>query len=141
MPKRYGVLQPRSGFARNPDVDYVRRVVEAAVDATAIPVYAIGMRSPNDPIVDDSQMREDVPHLLSMIAHATFVLTPRSASAHVAAAYGVPSVVWVPRDGENWHLDYPNWNTRRLEDFGEDPAPAIREFLSTIVKASNERNE
>jgi hypothetical protein len=49
------------------------------------------------------------------------VLTPRSASAHVAAGYKKPAFVWVPDDGENWHLDYPEWphgRARILEGVG-----------------------
>ena len=48
--------------------------------------------------------------MLRVIQHAAFLLTPRSASANIAAAYRIPSILWVPNDGANWQLDYPGWD-------------------------------
>ena len=52
--------------------------------------------------------------VIRCVQHAALVLTPRSASAHIAAAYRIPSFCWLPEDGENWHLDYPSWNHHRF---------------------------
>jgi len=118
LPPRYAVLQPRSVHAPNPPASFLQGVVDLARSAsgTGMPIYAVGRPDgvPQLRGVELGQLGEGVTQFLSMIAHATFVLTPRSAAAHAAAAYGVPAVVWLPEDGENWHMDYPDWDACRL---------------------------
>lgn len=136
LPAKYAVIQPRSGFARNPCTSFVERIVEAAVQATGLPVFGVGMQTAAPPHVDCQYMRENAPQLLALIAHATFVLSPRSATAHVAAAYRIPSIIWVPSDGENWHLDYPRWTHCRLDNYDADPYVDATSFLENIRSIS-----
>jgi hypothetical protein len=86
--------------------------------------------------------------MLRVIQHAALVLTPRSASAHIAAAYQIPAFLWLPHDGENWHLDYPHWITRRvsIDDHWEMIGASLRSFIRALKSRSpsckeNGRNE
>ena len=72
--------------------------------------------------------------MLRVISHAALVLTPRSASAHIAAGYRVPAAVWLPDDGENWHLNYPHWSHRRAL-FSMEPALCIEQCLKPMLLA------
>ena len=58
--------------------------------------------------------------MLRLIRHSHLVVTPRSASAHIAAGYRKMSVIWLPNDGENWHMNYPEWcfSSTNLETHG-----------------------
>lgn len=76
----------------------------------------------------------DEMNMLKIIRHAALVLTPRSASAHIAAGYGVKTVVWVPNDGENWHLDYPNWQHRRISATQEHVCDELIREMHTLIK-------
>jgi FkbM family methyltransferase len=136
QPRTYIAFQPLSGTAPNPSPSFVHSLLATARRvAPDWPVVAVGL--PDTP----KQFAEvDYTHLggpctfLQTVAHAAFVLTPRSASAHAAAAYRVPSFVWVPDDGENWHLDYPNCPHQRTRvAAGADLASASLElFLSSV---------
>jgi alpha-1,3-rhamnosyl/mannosyltransferase len=135
-PQGYIALQPLAGTARNPPPSFVEALLETARQiAPDWPIVAVGL-----PDTPRQFPGVDYDHLggacdfLRTIAHAAFVLTPRSASAHAAAGYRVPSFVWVPDDGENWHLDYPDWRSQRVRvAAGPESASATLElFLSSL---------
>ncbi len=108
---RIAIIQPRSRFAENPPVSYVQGLVNEFLKCGGTRLFAVGdLSTPRDlEGVDYSLLCDSVPELLRNVSRAYAVLTPRSATAHAAAAYGIPTFAWVPDDGENWHLDYPNW--------------------------------
>jgi hypothetical protein len=104
----YAVIQPESTFAQ-PQLP--TDVMQALVDACPMPVYCVGADAPRTLKHVNYDYLGDEVRMLQMIRHASLVLTPRSASVHIAAGYNVPTVCWVPDDGENWHLDYQDeWN-------------------------------
>jgi hypothetical protein len=49
---------------------------------------------------------DDVLRLLRIISYAKVAMTPDSATAHIAAGYGIPMLVWVPEDREG-NVLYP----------------------------------
>ncbi|WP_368153836.1 hypothetical protein [Aeromonas sp. s9] len=128
-PGSYIALQPTANWAKpNLSLDDIKRIIQDS----PLPVVLTGNYITNnttDNISDEDKQRfnqeliaaganasyiGDEMNMLKLIRHAALVLTPRSASAHIAAGYGVKTVVWVPNDGENWHLDYPNWQHIRV---------------------------
>lgn len=118
------LIQPYAVSVSNPDDRYLQQVVDKFL-STGEKLYAVGHSNTprNLTGVDYSLCQDSVPALMGHIASAKMILTPRSASAHIAAAYKTPAFVWVPDDGENWHLDYPDWISKRtftpLEDIDE----------------------
>ena len=133
---RIPVIQPRSTYAENPPTEYVQGLVNEFRRRTQQVIYAVGAAStPRDLNgVDYSLLCDSVPEFLRNVARASIVLTPRSAGAHMAAGYGIPTFAWVPDDGENWHLDYPGWN-RHLHNFelgAEDAIDSLRFFVDTV---------
>jgi hypothetical protein len=112
----YSVIQPFSQFAENPPLWYIQGLVDIYEELTGEELYAVGL--PNTPKtlkrVKYDLLSEDLSFLMRVIQNSKFVLTPRSLAAHVAAGYGKPSFVWVPDDGESWHLDYPDWPRRMI---------------------------
>jgi hypothetical protein len=134
--ERIAVIQPYSGYAANPPTSFIQKVVDAFIETTGRKLYVIGLSQTKRDLanVDYSLLEDGVPALLRNISRADLALTPRSASAHAAAGYGIPSFVWVPNDGENWHLDYSGWKTVRIE-YSEGSGTAIRalkEFIASI---------
>jgi ADP-heptose:LPS heptosyltransferase len=73
-------------------------------------------------------------NIMEIIQNAAFVMTPRSLCAHLAGGYKKKAFVWVPNDGENWHLNYPGWDhvCQRWEA-GITPA---KERLHEFLKAN-----
>lgn len=116
---RYIALQPRSpGKWALPNMDVLS--LQKIIDNAPLPVVLAGQRNSHLGLRNiDLRHTGNELSMLSLIQHAALVVTPRSASAHIAAAYGVPAIVWSPNDGINWHLDYPNWNMRLL--WNRDP--------------------
>jgi hypothetical protein len=114
----YIALQPYSGAARNPERrdQFVQALVDSCRNfAPNHPVVCVGHPSTTRSISKVHYEHLSGPvGMLQVIQHAALVLTPRSASAHIAAAFRVPGFLWLPDDGENWHLDYPHWITRRV---------------------------
>jgi hypothetical protein len=111
-PRSYVCLQPYSVYARNPKDPkrFVQFLVNACRKLYRQPIVAGGSPSaPRDLKGVDYGYLGTHMEFLRCVQHAAFVLTPRSAAAHIASAYRVPSLIWVPDDGENWHLDYPDW--------------------------------
>jgi hypothetical protein len=112
MPQSYIALQPLAGWA-NPNI--ARHHLESIIRMAPLPVVVVGKpetrRDIKGAIFDYLGQPID---MLRIIQHAAFMLTPRSASAHIAAAYRVPSLIWVPSDGENWHLDFPEWDHKTI---------------------------
>lgn len=129
VPGKYLALQPTANWAKpNLSLDAIKQLIKAS----PLPVVLTGEYIPvNTKEQVSEEERERINHelitagadvsfigdelnMLRLIRHAAMVVAPRSASAHIAAGYGVKSVVWVPTDGENWHLDYPCWPHRRV---------------------------
>ena len=114
------LIQQASLYAENPSSHYVQWLVDKFIKATGKKVYAVGKASTPKVLkhVDYSLLQDGVTNIMRLVQSAEFVMTPRSLTAHLAAGYGRPSFVWVPGDGENWHLDYPDW-PRILHPFAE----------------------
>lgn len=115
---KYIVLQPYSVYARNPQDRhlYVQELVDQCREHFPdVKIICVGATNTARVIsgVDYNFLSDEKIELLRLIQHAALVLTPRSVSAHVAAGYKVPAFVWVSGDGEDWHLDYPNWHHAR----------------------------
>ncbi|WP_146207971.1 glycosyltransferase family 9 protein [Azospirillum sp. TSH64] len=106
-PGRYAVLQTAANWAR-PNLS--NSALQQIIDQCPLPVVLVG--KPDQSIALQRVIplgMGDEMTMLRAVRHARLVMAPRSASAHIASAYRVPSVIWVPDDGENWHLDYPGW--------------------------------
>jgi hypothetical protein len=113
VPKIYSVILPYAGFAK-PDLpgvileEIVRRVTGDLLGGH--PCYCVGRRLTPQDIVGVNYSRLGGPaKMIALIEHADIVLTARSVSTHIAAAYDVPAVVWAPSDGENWNMQYSLW--------------------------------
>jgi ADP-heptose:LPS heptosyltransferase len=126
------VIQPFSNYARNPPVAYIQAVVDIFRELSGEEVYVIGLPTTERILknVRYDLLATSLPRLMQIVQNARIVLTPRSLSAHVAAGYGTPSVVWCPNDKENWHLDYPNWS--RETRLYEDGVDAIRDAIVKV---------
>lgn len=115
--ERKALIQPFSNFAENPPLEYIQGMVDTFIEQTGMKLYAIG--KPDTPQtlrgVDYSLLKDGIAHMMKLVQNASFVLTPRSMTAHLAAGYKTPTFVWCPSDGENWHLDYKNWTNKRFE--------------------------
>jgi hypothetical protein len=111
-PSSYIALQPNSGWAK-PNIS--ERHLEFIVQMAPLPVVVVGRPETPRDIKGANFDHLGAPiEMLRIIQHAAILLTPRSASAHIGAAYEVPSLIWVPNDGENWHLDYPGWKHKTI---------------------------
>lgn len=149
MPDSYIALQPTANWATpNISLDDLKRVIQDA----PLPVVLTGNYITNnstDNVSDEDKLRfnqelvtaganasyiGDEMNMLKLIRHAALVLTPRSASAHIAAGYGVKTVVWVPNDGENWHLDYPNWQHKRISAAQEHVGDELIREMHNLIK-------
>ncbi|MEE9692630.1 hypothetical protein ACSZN3_08100 [Aeromonas hydrophila] len=149
MPDSYIALQPTANWATpNISLDDIKRVIQDA----PLPVVLTGNYITNnstDNVSDEDKLRfnqelvtaganasyiGDEMNMLKLIRHAALVLTPRSASAHIAAGYGVKTVVWVPNDGENWHLDYPNWQHKRISAAQEHVGDELIREMHNLIK-------
>lgn len=149
IPDSYIALQPTANWASpNLSLDNIKRIIKNA----PLPVVLTGNYITNnstDNVSDEDKLRfnqelvtagaiasyiGDEMNMLKIIRHAALVMTPRSASAHIAAGYGVKTVVWVPNDGENWHLDYPNWQHRRISATQEHVCDELIREMHTLIK-------
>lgn len=107
-PGTYVVLQPAANWAQ-PNLSAMQ--LQTLVDASPLPVIVAGRKdTPRDLHGVDYDYLGDELDILRLVQHARLVITPRSATIHIASAYRVPTVAWLPDDGENWHLDYPDWS-------------------------------
>lgn len=142
LPGAYVCLQPYSGFSGVPkDKDaFFEFLVKTVVSLCPNwPIVAVGLPdTPRDIRGVSYDYLGDHITFLKAIQHAAMVLTPRSASAHIAAAHGVPTFVWVPPDGEEWHLDYPGWPHYRMEmNVAVDVfKPLLEEFTRKVRSGS-----
>lgn len=127
----YLAFQPYSIYAKNPEKDFIQAMIDEA--RKKYRVIAVGSSStPMDlDHVDYSFLSDSPVQMLGLIRHAAMVLSPRSASAHMAAGYMVKSFIWVPSDDQNWHLDYAFWNARkvRIQDGAKRARAELVEFL------------
>lgn len=130
---KYIVLQPRAaGKWAYPhlSVNILQRVISFCplpVVVTGCPGSGMGLRG-----IDCSYLGDEI-NMLRLIQHATLVLAPRSAGAHVAAGYGVPSIIWLPDDQLNWHLDYPAWKVRKIPAISADVDVQIQKALYDML--------
>lgn len=130
LPEKYIAFQPASTFARNPPIEFLNKIVSRCRDV--LPIVLFG--KPDTQRFDGtfSQFLGDEYSVLSVVSHASLVLCPRSAGAHIAAGYHKPSVVWMPpKCRMNWHLNYPDWPCKRA-DF--DRPDWFTECLEPMVK-------
>jgi hypothetical protein len=114
-PKAYIVIQPRAeGMWGKPHLRLFD--LQRIIYSSPLPVILAGRPGSGLGLfgIERSYAGNEL-DMLQLIQHAALVLTPRSAGAHIAAAYGVPSIVWVPDDDLNWHLNYPDWPHRRFD--------------------------
>lgn len=109
--KSHVVIQPYSNFARNPPTEYVQELVDTFINLTGMDVYVIGKTTTPRTLVNVKYdlVCDGLTNIMEIIQNAAFVMCPRSLSAHLAAGYKKKAFVWVPDDGENWHLNYPGW--------------------------------
>ena len=128
------LIQPISVFAKNPTLSYVQGMVDKFISLTGKKVYVVG-RSDTPRVLKNVEydlLEDGLTNLMRHVKSAEFVLSPRSLLAHLAAGYGTPSFVWEPEDGENWHLDYPDW-VRIIHPFAEGELVG-GEILKAFVK-------
>lgn len=114
------LIQPAAFYAENSGLSYVQGLVDKFVKLTGKRVYVVGKVSTPRMLknVDYSLLQDGVTNIMRLVQSAELVMTPRSLLAHLAAGYGRPSFVWVPENGENWHLNYVDW-PRVLHSFEE----------------------
>lgn len=149
IPGSYIALQPTSHWAQpNLTEEQLKAVIEnsplpVVLAGSYIPVNAIGKMNHKEREIKektdclagaDSSYLGDELAMLSIIRHAALVVAPRSASAHIASGYRTKSVIWIPSDGENWHLDYPNWEHIRVVIEQPDPAQEIINAIHTLLE-------
>lgn len=103
----YVVLQPAANWAQ-PNLSPAQ--LQTLVDASPLPVFVSGRDDTSRELhnVSYDHLGNEL-DMLRLVQHARLVISPRSATIHIAAAYRVPTIAWLPDDGENWHLDYPDW--------------------------------
>ena len=130
------VIQPFSTYAENPPLHYIQGVVDVFTRITGMNLYVIGKRDTPKNLrgVKYDLLSDSLTHLMMNVQNSTFVLTPRSLTAHLAAGYGRPCFVWAPDDGENWHMDYSNW-THEVVLFKEDMGNT-RKKMEKIISTS-----
>jgi hypothetical protein len=129
------VMQPFSRFAQNPHVEFLQEVANQCRAVFRRPVCIIGKE--NTPRLlkgVEYCLSDKLSDLMRMVQHAALVLTPRSLCANVAAAYHVPAFVWAPDDGENWHLNYPDWKRKMYIFRYNQQYPALEPFLLPFLR-------
>lgn len=133
LPRRC-LIQPFSRTAANPSLEHVQAIVDCFSEETGEQLFAIGHPATERNLVgvDYSLLKEGIPDLMANISSAACVLTPRSASAHISAGYRVPTFLWLPDDGENWHLDYRCWSS--VKCLFRDGISAARERMVEFCK-------
>ena len=133
-PGSYAVLQPHAGWARpNLDATELARIVEHS----PLPVVLVGR--PDTVYVEGTLWVAlgDELTMLRAVRHAAFAIGPRSAMAHIAAAYSVPAVIWVPSDGENWHLDYKGWEHIRIDAEDGERLPRLCSAVRQVAESAS----
>ncbi len=114
LPEKYIAFQPQSIHARNPPIEFLNRIMARCRGVLPIVLFGKPDTQRFDGAIDSFLGGEY--SVLSVVAHASLVLCPRSAGAHIASGYKTPSVVWMPpKCYMNWHLNYPDWNCKRGE--------------------------
>lgn len=121
----YVAIQPYSTYAPNPadrDAWCQLLVYRTKLEYPDMPIVCVGKPDTRQDLeyVDYGHLGGPL-ELLAVVQHAAWVLTPRSVAAHVASAYSISSFVWLPFDGENWHLDYPGWPVKTVPITLETP--------------------
>ena len=134
----YDLIQPCSVWAANPPVEYVQSLADEFARATGRELFVVGRRDTPRLLrnVRYDLLCDGIPELMALVRSARLVMSPRSLTAHLAAGYGRPSLVWAPDDGENWHLDYPGW-PRELEVFDRRPRRA-RDVVAAALDRAGE---
>jgi hypothetical protein len=128
-------IATHSIFAPDAPRVYIQRCIDTVYGVTDRPLMFIGNRKPGEAPyehVDYSRADQGIPALLHDIERAGLLLTPRSAPAHIAAAYNTPTFAWLPGDGEDWHLNYQPWYNVRLP-YQVDPTNALRTLVINLM--------
>ena len=138
----YVALQPYSGYAQNPAEStlFVQGLVDTCrKELPKTPIICVGHPTTPQDVngVDYEHLGESEQLMFSVIQHSRFVLSPRSASAHIASGYRKSAFLWLPEDGENWHLEYPDWPRQcvRIELSPIEAASRFREWLWCEAKS------
>ena len=139
LPPPKGLL-PRSFIALQPGVEGLepapaKEQLESIVRTAPLPVVCIGDARTRRTIkgVDYSRLGSPL-EVLRLIQHAAVVLTSRTASSHIAAAYDVRSIVWAGGDGFDWHIDYPAWSHRRIRHDSPGFIDRIEESIESLMR-------
>ena len=130
---KYIVLQPRAaGIFAMPHLPW--SVLQHLIDASPLPVFLAGRKGSGKGLLGiDTSFAGDELDMLRLIQNAALILTPRSATAHIAAGYGIPSIVWLPDDHLNWHLDYPNWPVQTIPAASGNVEERLLDALSKFL--------
>lgn len=109
-------------------------VLQHLIDASPLPVFLAGRKGSGKGLLGiDTSFAGDELDMLRLIQNAALILTPRSATAHIAAGYGIPSIVWLPDDYLNWHLDYPNWPVQTIPAASGNVEERLLDALSKFL--------
>jgi hypothetical protein len=138
IPPATGV-SPRSFIVLHPGVEGLeptpsREQLEFIVRTAPLPVVCIRDARTSRTIKGADYFRPgSLLEVLRLIQHAALVLTSRNVFSHIAAAYDVPSIVWVPGDGLDWHIDYPDWNHRRIRQASPEFIDRVEESIESLI--------
>lgn len=129
------LIQPWALSAENPPDEFLQSLIDTFNAMTGEQLYCIGAADTSRRLhgLDYSLLETNRVAFLRHIKNAKCLLAPRSGSAHIAAAYGIRTYVWMPKSDANWHLDYPNWNATKVlfSDGSAYAAHQLSEFLKT----------
>jgi hypothetical protein len=102
-----------------------------------LPIVCAGHWGKYKSKIDNVEYIDNSPlELLRLIQHAAVVLTNRSAPAHIAAGYNIPSVVWTPGDDYDWHLNYPSWSHHLIQSTDHLFIDHIGYFIDSLINAN-----
>lgn len=148
IPGEYIALQPTSNWAKpNLAIESLVEIINSAPLPVILTGWYVPVNSRDSALIAESELMNkqlldagangdfinDELSMLSIIRYARCAVTPRSATAHIASAYNVNSIILVPDDGENWHLDYPGWDHHRLRIQDEHVAIKVVDRLVSII--------
>jgi len=114
-PKRC-LIQPWSVAAQNPSDEYIQNIIDTFQNVTGKELFCIGKQNTDRRLknLNYSLLEDGLTKMMGHIQNAEIVLTPRSFSANCAAGYNTKCFLWMPNDSENWQLNFPNWNVKKV---------------------------
>jgi hypothetical protein len=128
--------KPRSYIALCADVMSSEQLKSIARTAP-FPIVCVGHWGKYQSKINNVEYIDGSPlELLRLIQHAAVVLTNRSAPAHIAAGYNVPSIVWTPGDDYDWHLNYPSWSHHRIQFADHLFIDPIEKTIDSLINAN-----